>query len=91
MDQDGFVALSSVRNVAARARVTDEEAAQAIGVLEAPDTFDPTQEHEGRRIERVPSGWIVLNSSKYRDIVRAAEIRNNNRERVARFRAKKSM
>ncbi len=90
MDEDGFVALSSVGNVAARARVTLEAAESAIKTLEAPDPHSPDQEHEGRRIERVPYGWTVLNSGKYRDIIKRETAREQTRQRVARHRAKKA-
>jgi len=86
MDEDGFVALSSVGNVAARARVSLEAAEAAVRSLEAPDAIDSAQENEGRRIERVPSGWMVINSSKYRDIIRRATAREHTRQRVAKFR-----
>lgn len=87
MDEDGFVALASVGNVAARARVTVKAAEAAVRALEGPDGVDPNQEHEGRRIERVPSGWMVLNATKYRDIIRRATAREKTRERVAKHRA----
>lgn len=90
MDQDGFVALSAVGNVAARARVSEDDAAKAIAVLEGPDAKNPGQEHQGRRIERIPgSGWYVLNAGKYRDIIKAETVRAQNRERAKTFRAKK--
>lgn len=89
MDQDGVVALSCVGNVAARARVSEQEAAEAISILEAPDSRNQGQPHEGRRIERVPDvGWIVLNAKKYSDIVLAAAARARNRDRVQRYRAR---
>jgi hypothetical protein len=91
MDQDGFVALSGAGNVANRARVTDQEAADAIACLEAPDVKNPDQDNEGRRVERIPgAGWIVLNAEKYRDLVRAETIREQTRERVRRFRKNKN-
>lgn len=89
MDEDGFVALSAVGNVAARARVSTEDAEAAIKVLEAPDASDPAQDHEGRRIERVPYGWMVLNSKKYRDIIKRETAKMETRVRVAKFREKK--
>lgn len=89
MDQDGFVALSSVGNVARRAIVSPESAEEAIKVLESPDNKNPDQDHEGRRIERIPgSGWQVLNAAKYRDIIKAETARAQNRERVRRYRDK---
>jgi hypothetical protein len=89
MDQDGVVALSSVGNVANRARVSVEEAEAAIKCLESPDIYNPDQDQEGRRIERIPGvGWIVLNSKKYRDIVKAETARLQTRERTREWRAK---
>ena len=87
MDKDGFVALSAIGNVAARARVSVDAAEASIKRLESPDPADPTQEHDGRRIERVPYGWMVLNAKKYRDIIQAETARAQTRERVAKFRA----
>lgn len=88
MDEDGFVALSSVGNVASRARVSTEAAELAIKTLEEPDLTEPPQEHEGRRIERVPYGWMVLNAGKYRDIIKRETAREQTRIRVARYREK---
>lgn len=88
MDEDGFVALSSVGNVAARARVPLEDAERAIRALEGPDSVDSNQEYEGRRIERVPYGWMVLNSKKYRDLIKRETAKEQTRARVAKYRAR---
>jgi hypothetical protein len=74
--------------VAHKARVTEAEAKQAIEILESPDENSAPDEHEGRRVERVPGGWMVLNSEKYRNLVTRAMIREQTRIRVARKRAK---
>jgi hypothetical protein len=91
MDQDGFCQFAAPANLARRANVDDEAAAIAIRVLESPDPHSSDPDNEGRRIERVNGGWMVLNSSKYRDIVTAAESRNKTRERVAKWRKKRSV
>lgn len=89
MDQDGIVALSGIGNVANRARITEELAASAIECLESPDTKNPDQEYEGRRVERIPGvGWFVLNAEKYREIMKAEDARAKTRERVRRYRNK---
>lgn len=89
MDQDGMVALSGIGNVALRARVSEEQAADAIKCLEEPDDKNPDQDNEGRRIERIAGvGWFVLNAAKYRDIIKAEDARAANRERVRRHRSK---
>lgn len=89
MDEDGFVSLASVPNVARRAAVTLDEAAAAIVCLEGPDpdSSDPAQ--EGRRIERVPGGWMVLNAAKYSEIVTRTVARERTKERVRRHRDQK--
>jgi hypothetical protein len=65
-DKDGFC-QAAVPGLAAMARLTVEDTAVALAKLEGPDTYSRTQEHEGRRIEKVAGGWIVLNHSNYRD------------------------
>lgn len=89
MDEMGFVAFASSANVAHRARVSLEDANKAIKILESPDSNSGDPEHEGRRIERVDGGWIVLNASKYREMVSKVIFKEKTRERVRRFREKK--
>lgn len=89
MDESGFCQFASPANLAHRARVSPEATAEALKVLESPDTNSSDPDHDGRRIERVPGGWMVLNSSKYREIVTRALGQEKTRERVARFRANK--
>ncbi len=88
MNEDGFVQFASVANVAYRARITDEEAKQAIQILEGPDPNSADDDNDGRRIEKVPGGWIVLNAQKYRDLVTREMVREQTRIRVARKREK---
>lgn len=89
MDETGFCPFAAVGNVAGRARVTEPEAKKAIDTLEAPDPESSDQDNEGRRIERVPGGWMVLNAQKYRALVTKVNIQDKTRERVRRFREKK--
>ena len=90
MDEVGFVAFASTKNVAHRAIVTLDEAEAAIKCLESPDkdSFDP--DNDGRRIERVTGGWMVLNAGKYRAIATREHQKELNRNRVAEFRKRKS-
>lgn len=87
MDEDGIVHLATTKNVAALAQVTVEEAERAIAVLEGPDASSASAEHDGRRIERFPGGWIVLNAKVYREMATRDQIRQRTAERVRRFRA----
>ena len=88
MDEDGNAMFACVDNVAARARVTVEAAESAIKAFESPDIKSGDPENEGRRIERFPGGWHVLNAHKYRAQVTKAIIREQTRVRVAEYRAR---
>lgn len=88
MDEDSNVMFASHLNLAARARVSPEEALEAITAFESPDPYSGDPDNEGRRVERIPGGWHVLNGQKYRALVTKAVARERTRERVAKFRAK---
>lgn len=62
---------------------------EAINVLESPDPESRTMEFDGRRIEKVEGGWVVLNHEKYR--LHDNIIREQNRERVRKFREKQRL
>lgn len=89
MDETGFCQYAALGNMAGRARVDLEQCRLAVDRLEAPDPESSDPDNEGRRIERVPGGWLVLNAEKYRAIVTRAVSQEQTRLRVARFRAKK--
>lgn len=88
MDQDGFAQFASPQNLAHRARVEAADCEAALRCLEGPDSNSGDPDNEGRRIERVPGGWFILNAAKYRDIVTRVVDREQNRLRVARHREK---
>lgn len=87
MDQDGLVQFAAPANVAHRARVTLEEAEEALRVLESPDPNSSNPANLGRRIERVPGGWVVLNAKAHRDVMTRAIQRHQTAERVRKHRA----
>jgi hypothetical protein len=90
MDQDGFAQYASVANLAHRARIELEDARKAVEILEGPDPDSSDKDEEGRRIERVPGGWMVINAKKYRDLATREIEREKTRLRVAAFRARHS-
>lgn len=87
-DRDHVVRLSAY-NLARLSRKTEAEVLQALEVLASPDTkrLEP-QPNEGRRIERQPDGWLVLNGEFYQDLMFKVMHRARNaaamRERRAR-------
>lgn len=64
-DETGFVSGSRT-GMARVSNVTQEEFDEAEKVLSSPDPDSRTLEFEGRRIEKIEGGWIVLNHEKYR-------------------------
>jgi hypothetical protein len=90
MDQDGFAHFSAPQNLANRAVLSLKDTETAIKILESPDPDSADKEFEGRRIERVPGGWIVLNAKKYHDLTTRAIARDQVRKRVQRHRARQS-
>ena len=55
-----------------RANLSEEETLQALKILESPDKRRKLikQEFDGRRIEPVEGGWLILNGLKYRSMIR---------------------
>lgn len=64
-DQRGRVD-ASVPGLASRARVTLEACVKALDTLRSPDQWSRTKDYDGRRIEDVDGGWLLLNHAKYR-------------------------
>jgi hypothetical protein len=86
MDEDGICHFASVPNLAHRARVDLAAAERAVAELEAPDPHSADPENGGRRLERVPGGWLVLNAAKYRELVKRSDQRAATARRVRKHR-----
>lgn len=91
MDEDGNAMFACADNLAARARVSIKQAEAAIEAFESPDSKSGDPDNEGRRIERFPGGWRVLNAHKYRALVTRAIIREQTRIRVEKHRSRKAV
>ncbi len=63
-DETGFVAGSRSGMIRV-CNVSPEEFDEAIRILSSPDPDSRTPDFEGRRIDIVEGGWIVLNHEKY--------------------------
>lgn len=68
-------------------RKSETEVLDALKVLSSADTkrIEP-QPFEGRRIEAVEDGWLVLNGEKYRAMVRDEMRKARNRRAQAAYR-----
>ena len=82
-DQNGYVACSYPGLLRA-SNVTKEEFEIAIEALESPDKYSRTQDFEGRRIEKIEGGWLILNHEKYR--LHNDLQREKTKERVKKYR-----
>lgn len=83
--RDGLVRASSC-GIAHQARVPEDRTEAILTALSEPDQRSRTMEHEGRRIERVDGGYLVLNYSKYRDMKDEDHRRKMDADRAKRYR-----
>jgi len=84
-NEHGMVEASSL-GIAHRAGVPIEECERVLEVLESPDPRSRTEDHDGRRVERLSGGWALLNYEKYRSIRTKKQMLDAARQR--RFRGK---
>lgn len=84
-DMGGFVA-GSIPGIGVQARVSLSDAERAINRLLSPDKYSRTEEHEGRRLQKVDGGWIILNYEKHREAAAEEIRRSQNRDRQSKFR-----
>jgi len=64
--------------------LSDTEA--AINKFLAPDKYSRTPDDEGRRIEKIDGGWLLLNHAKYRAMASKDEEKSSAAKRQAAFR-----
>ena len=65
-DAKGFVS-GTLPGMADMARVSAEDAERALSILEGPDPYSRTPDDEGRRIRKVPGGWILTGYVRHRN------------------------
>lgn len=83
------VVEASVPGLAARAGVSTPECESALTRLRSPDPYSRTKEHEGRRIQDVDGGWLILNGALYREKMSPDDLREYKRKWQAEYRARK--
>jgi len=86
-DHIGFVACSR-SGLLRSCNIPEKEFDEAIKSLESPDPDSRTPDFEGKRIEKVEGGWIVLNYLKYREFSYSS---NPESERKRRYRKGESI
>lgn len=86
-NQDGVVE-ASLPGLADFAKVSEEATRAALEAFLAPDPDSRSKEHEGRRIESVEGGWVILNHRKYRAKLGYEERREYLRVKQQEYRAR---
>lgn len=90
-DADHIVRLTAYQ-IGRNARKTEPEVIEALKVLSEPDTRRlEKQDFNGRRIEKVEDGWLILNGQKYRDMVSEEMKKARNRRAQAAWRDRQKM
>ncbi|TSA57502.1 hypothetical protein D4R42_01475 [bacterium] len=85
------VVRSALTSLGHMARLNNKaELLEALSVLEGPDEESRTELYEGRRVAKIEGGWQILNFEKYRNGVINTPTAERNRDRVRKFREKKS-
>lgn len=84
-DKNGEV-QASIPGLANVARVSIEDCEAAIALFLAPDRYSRTKTSDGRRIEEIDGGWVLLNHEKYRELGSDSDRRAKAAERQRRFR-----
>jgi len=82
---------ASLPGLADFAHVSIEDCERAIANLQKPDKYSRSQNNDGRRIERIDGGWLVLNHAKYRDKMSEDDRRGRDRERQHRHRQRRTV
>ena len=75
----------SIPGLAHLARVTLAECETALAAFYSPDPYSRTPDNDGRRIEQIAGGWLLLNHAKYR----ARELRDDDVRREQNREAKR--
>ena len=86
-DRNGEV-QASIPGLAHIARVSLEKTREAIHRFLSPDLDSRTKDDEGRRLEEIPGGWLLINHKAYRDLASDDDRRAKAAERQKRFREK---
>jgi hypothetical protein len=80
---------ASIPGLADLARITLDECEAALQAFLSPDKYSRTPDYEGRRIEKIDGGWMLLNHPKYRLLCSKEDEKEATALRVARHRARK--
>lgn len=85
-DRQGRV-YATIPGLAGRARVSVEQCEEALHKFLSPDKYSRSKEFDGRRIEDIDGGWLLLNYERYRELRDSEADRERKRKWAAKHRA----
>ena len=91
MKNERHIVEGSVPGLAHLAGVSIEECEASLRKLKESDPYSRNQDHEGRRIEPVDGGWLILNGEYYRKKMSQDERREYQRVKQAQYRLEKAV
>ena len=90
VDKNGLVE-ATIPGISHIARVSIEKVEQAMNKFLSPDQYSRSSEFEGRRIEKIDGGYLILNYAKYRARMRSEERQEYQRKYQQNYRQKESV
>jgi hypothetical protein len=88
-DSEGRVE-GSIPGLAATTGVSIEQVEEALECFRSPDKYSRTKDNDGRRIEDIRGGWLVLNHNLYRDMRTETQQKQASRQQKYREKKKKT-
>lgn len=89
MKEKDHVVRATIPFLAKASNISMEQCEEYLERFQQPDKYSRSQEHEGRRVQRVDGGWFILNGEKYRQKLSEVDRKEQVRQAVARHRKKK--
>lgn len=83
------VVNASIPGLAHSAGISIEECEEGLTLLMSEDPYSRSQEFEGRRIDTIDGGWVVLNGEKYRDRLSKSDRNEYQRIKQKEYRDKR--
>lgn len=80
------ICRATIPALAKLCNITIEDCEKYLNKFMEPDKYSRSKEFDGKRIEPVEGGYLVLNGQKYRDMLRGAERRDYVRRKVQEHR-----
>lgn len=84
-DKHGEV-MASVPGLSKVAGLSIEATEKGLEKFMSPDPYSRTPDEEGRRVQKIDGGWLIINYAKHRRKASVDEEREKNAERQRRFR-----